>query len=53
LIIAWAAEHGLHPEDVYEDYLKRPRGYRQMWAWKAYQSEQQEEAMKKSRSQGG
>lgn len=38
-IVATAAKSGRHPDDVYKDYLRRPEGYRYVWAYEAWVAE--------------
>lgn len=45
-IVATASKHGKHPDDVYEDYLRRPEGYWYVWTYEAWMAEREAEAAK-------
>jgi hypothetical protein len=48
-LVAFASKHGRRPSEVYDDYLEHPQDYRLIFAWDAYEAEEERKAYDEAR----
>jgi hypothetical protein len=48
-IIAWAAEHGKLPSEVFKQYIDSPRDFQMIFAYEAWKAQEHKKMMDKAK----